>query len=120
MTGDEINFIDAVKRAYPDATDVQRAEKIIADLPGDATDPVVEDRRSKKAITQLNRITDLSKFRRRVKAFIDKGIKVDFSKCKVYKSYTTVEVTNYLNNMARNTAEIMSPVEFDFGAELVL
>ena len=36
MTGDERDFIEAVKRAYPDATDVQRAEKIIADLPGDA------------------------------------------------------------------------------------
>ena len=79
----------------------------------------MEDRRSKKAILQLNKITDLGKFRRRVKAFIDSGIRVDFSKCQVYKEFTTVPVTTYLNAMAKNSAEIMTQ-EFDFGGSLVL
>ena len=119
MTREEIEFINEVKAAAPDVKDMERVEKIICDFPGNATDPVVEDRRSKKAILQLNKITDLGKFRRRVKAFIDSGIRVDFSKCQVYKEFTTVPVTTYLNAMAKNSAEIMTQ-EFDFGGSLVL
>lgn len=119
MTQEEIEFINAVKAATPDSKDMERVEKIICDFPGNATDPVVEDKRSKKAILQLNKITDLDKFKRRVKAFIDSGIRVDFSKCQIYTRYTTIPVTTYLNAMAKNSAEIMTQ-EFDFSGDLVL
>ena len=48
MTANEKMFVENVKRAVPDSKDNERVEKILADFPGDATDPVVMDRRSKR------------------------------------------------------------------------
>ena len=119
MTRSEENFIDNVKHAIPDSKDNERVEKILSNIPGDAIDPVVKDRRSKKAILQLNRISDFRKFYRRVKAFIDAGIVVDFTKCKILEGVTTVEVTEHLNEIAHVAAECMTDT-IDYDAKLVL
>lgn len=119
MTANEKMFVDNVKRAVPDSKDNERVEKILDAFPGDATDPVVMDRRSKKAVLQLNRITDHDKFFRRIKSFIDAGIKIDFSKVQVYTEYNTVAVLKYLNDIAKCAAECMCD-EIDYEEEFVL
>lgn len=119
MNTNEKVFVENVKRAVPDAKDNERVEKILADFPGDATDPVVMDRRSKKAALQLNRITDHDKFFRRIKAFIDAGIKIDFSKVQVHTEYNTATVLNLLNDIAKCAAECMTD-KIDYEEEFVL
>ena len=119
MTANEKMFIENIKRAVPDSKDNERVEKILADFPGDATDPVVMDRRSKKAVLQLNRITDHDKFFRRIKAFLDAGIKIDFSKVQVYTEYNTAAVLKHLNAIAKCAAECMCD-EIDYEEEFVL
>lgn len=54
MTANEKVFVENVKRAVPDSKDNERVEKILAGFPGDATDPVVMDRRPKKASVLQN------------------------------------------------------------------
>lgn len=119
MTINEKAFVDSVKLAVPDSKDNERVEKILADFPGDAIDPVVMDRRSKKAVLQLNRITDHAKFFRRIKAFIDAGIKIDFSKVQVYIEYNTAAVLKHLNDIAKCAAECMCD-KIDYEEEFVL
>ena len=119
MTANEKMFVENVKRAVPDSKDNERVEKILADLPGDATDPVVMDRRSRKAVLQLNRITDHDKFFRRIKAFLDAGIKIDFSKVQVFTEYNTTAVLTHLNEIAKCAAECMCD-KIDYEEEFVL
>lgn len=119
MTANEKMFVENVKRAVPDSKDIERVEKILADFPGDATDPVVMDRRSKKGALQLNRISDHDKFFRRIKAFLDAGIKIDFSKVQVYTEYNTAAVLQHLNDIAKCAAECMTD-QIDYEEEFVL
>lgn len=107
MNTQERDFIKRVNEAVPDKKDLERVDKIIADIPGSSIDPIVVERRSKKAVLQLNKITDHDKFCRRVKAFVDSGIKVDFTKCTIFTACTSAAVTKFLNNSAKVAAECL-------------
>lgn len=115
----ERSFLAAVVQAVPDSKDIERAEKILEDCPGDYMNPAVFDTRMKKASTQLRRITDRDKFKRRLKAFIDHGIMVDLTGCQVFQEYATTGMSNSLNKLAASIAETFND-KIDYNVELVL
>ena len=101
------SFILAIERAVPDSKDIERAEKILADIPGGATNVICATRRAAKAAVQLRKITDVNKFFRRTRAFLDRGIAVDFSGIKAELCEITPEIKKYAEETAAAVAKAM-------------
>jgi len=89
-------FINRIRTAIPDAKDLMRANKIVSDYPNELSS-YHQHMRSEKANLQLNKITHVDKMFRRARAFLDKGIAIQFGRCKIFSEMTTQQIKDFVN-----------------------